>query len=103
MASIAKPISTRVVVDKKTGKESTVTTERHRARYRDEAGGDHPRLGSEVGGFHAFVAVCAFAGLRLEEAAGTQLDDIDFLRRNSAIQRQIQGQVNSKTVEVSPK
>ena len=53
--------------------------------------------------FHAFVAVCAFAGLRLGEAAGVQLDDVDFLRRTLSIQRQIQGQVNSKTVEVSPK
>ena len=54
-------------------------------------------------GFHAFVAVCAFAGLRLGEAAGLQLGDVDFLRRTLSVQRQIQGQVNSKTVEVSPK
>ena len=54
-------------------------------------------------GFHAFVAVCAFAGLRLGEAAGLQLGDVDFLRRTLSIQRQIQGQVNAKTVEVSPK
>jgi len=53
--------------------------------------------------FHAFVAVCAFAGLRLGEAAGLQLGDLDFLRRTMSIRRQIQGQVNSKTVEVSPK
>lgn len=53
--------------------------------------------------FHGFVAVCAFAGLRLGEAAGLQLRDVDFLRRTLSIQRQIQGQVNSKTVEVSPK
>ncbi len=53
--------------------------------------------------FQAFVAVCAFAGLRLGEAAGIQLSDIDFLRRTLSIRRQIQGQVNSKTVEVSPK
>jgi hypothetical protein len=31
------------------------------------------------------------------------LGDIDFLRRSLSIQRKIQGQVNSKTVEVSPK
>ena len=53
--------------------------------------------------FHAFVAVCAFAGLRLGEAAGLQLGDVDFLRRTMSIQRQIQGQVNAKTVAVSPK
>jgi integrase len=54
-------------------------------------------------GFHAFVAVCAFAGLRLGEAAGLQLPDVDFLRRTLSIQRQIQGQVNAKTIEVPPK
>lgn len=43
MASITKRISTRVVVDKKTGKEKTVTIERYRARYRDEAGKEHAR------------------------------------------------------------
>ena len=53
--------------------------------------------------FHAFVAVCAFAGLRLGEAAGLQVGDVDFLRRTMSIERQIQGQVNSKMVEVSPK
>ena len=43
MASITKRISTRVVIDTKTGKEKTVTIERHRARYRDEAGKEHAR------------------------------------------------------------
>jgi integrase len=55
------------------------------------------------GDFHCFVAVCAFAGLRLGEAAGLQMRDVDFLRRTLSIQRQIQGQVNSRTVDVSPK
>lgn len=45
--------------------------------------------------FHAFIAVCAFAGL--------QLGGVDFLRRTMSIQRQIQGQVNARTFEVSPK
>lgn len=52
---------------------------------------------------HAFVAVCAFAGLPLGEAAGLQLGDVDFLRRTLSVRRQIQGQVNAKTVETSPK
>ena len=56
-----------------------------------------------AGDFRAFVAVCAFAGLRLGEAAGLRLDDVDFLRRTLTVRRQIQGQVNSKTVEVDPK
>jgi integrase len=37
-----------------------------------------------AGDFRAFVAVCAFAGLRLGEAAGLQLSDVDFLRRTLA-------------------
>lgn len=43
MASVTKRASTRVVVDEKTGKEKSVTIERYRARYRDEAGKEHAR------------------------------------------------------------
>lgn len=56
-----------------------------------------------AGDFRAFVAVCAFAGLRLGEAAGLQVGDVDFLRRTVVVRRQIQGQVNSRTVEAAPK
>lgn len=40
--------------------------------------------------FRVFVALCAFAGLRLGEAAALQLDDIDFLRRTIGVHRQVQ-------------
>lgn len=40
--------------------------------------------------FRPFVAVCAFAGLRLGEAAGLQTEDVDFLRRTIAVRRQVQ-------------
>jgi integrase len=40
--------------------------------------------------FRPFIAMCAFAGLRLGEAAAVQLTDIDFLRRTLKVQRQIQ-------------
>ncbi|MFJ4040289.1 tyrosine-type recombinase/integrase [Paenarthrobacter sp. NPDC089989] len=40
--------------------------------------------------FQPFVAMCAFAGLRLGEAAAVQLSDIDFLRRTLNVRRQIQ-------------
>jgi len=43
MASVTKRSSSRVVVDDKTGKEKTITIERYRARYRDEAGKEHAR------------------------------------------------------------
>lgn len=41
-------------------------------------------------GFRAFVALCAFAGLRRGEGLGVQVADIDFLRRQLRITRQIQ-------------
>ncbi|GAB3869567.1 hypothetical protein GCM10028801_46330 [Nocardioides maradonensis] len=43
MASISKRIATRVVVDPTTGCEKAVSSERYRARYRDEAGVEHAR------------------------------------------------------------
>ena len=41
-------------------------------------------------GFTAFVALCAFAGLRRGEALGVQVADIDFLGRTLRVTRQIQ-------------
>jgi len=41
--------------------------------------------------FTAFVALCAFAGLRLGEALGLQVKDVDFLRREIRVERQVQG------------
>ena len=40
--------------------------------------------------FVAFIAVCAFAGLRLGEAAALQVGDIDFLRKEIHVDRQVQ-------------
>jgi integrase len=40
--------------------------------------------------FGAFVAVCAFAGLRLGEAAALRFEDVDFLRRQLHVRRQVQ-------------
>ena len=36
------------------------------------------------------MALCAFAGLRLGEAAALQVADIDFLRRQMKVTRQVQ-------------
>ena len=41
-------------------------------------------------GFRAYVALCAFAGLRKGEAAVVQVGDIDFLRRTLNVSRQLQ-------------
>ena len=49
-------------------------------------------------GFRAYVALCAFAGLRKGEAAGVQVGDIDFLRRQLTVSRQLQRDGSSYTV-----
>ncbi|WP_237841928.1 tyrosine-type recombinase/integrase [Cellulosimicrobium cellulans] len=53
--------------------------------------------------FEPFVAVGAFAGLRLGEIAGLQLRDVDFLRRTIEVRRQIQGATNASRRAVPPK
>lgn len=53
--------------------------------------------------FIGFIAVCAYAGLRLGEAAGLQVGDVDFLRREIRIRRQVQGQTRNTTKIVPPK
>jgi integrase len=50
---------------------------------------DSPRPSTRKG-FRAYVALCAFAGLRKGEAAAVQLRDIDFLRRQLIVSRQLQ-------------
>ncbi|WP_258063420.1 site-specific integrase [Rathayibacter sp. AY1A5] len=40
--------------------------------------------------FEPFVALAAFAGLRIGEAAAVQLADVDFLRRQLSVRRQVQ-------------
>ena len=42
------------------------------------------------GWFAAYVAVCAFAGLRRGEACALQVGDIDFLRKELRVSRQVQ-------------
>lgn len=53
--------------------------------------------------FRAFIAVCAFAGLRLGEAAGLQVGDVDFLGRKITVSRQIQGATTKEVEAVPPK
>ena len=49
--------------------------------------------------FQPFIALCAFAGLRLGEAAGVQLGDVDFLRKSLKVSRQVQ-RVNGGAIDV---
>lgn len=51
--------------------------------------------------FQPFIGLCAFAGLRLGEAAGVQLGDVDFLRRSLKVSRQVQ-RVNGGAIDVRP-
>jgi integrase len=51
--------------------------------------------------FRAFVALAAFAGLRLGEAAGAQVGDVDFLRRRLTVARQVK-RAPSGHVDVRP-
>lgn len=55
------------------------------------------------GAFRPFVEVCLFAGLRLGEAAGLQLGDVNFLGRAIDIRRQVQGSSNASATLVPPK
>lgn len=53
--------------------------------------------------FAPYVALCAFAGLRLGEASGLQASDIDFLRRKIHVRRQVQRVAASQVAITPPK
>lgn len=56
-----------------------------------------------AGEFRPFVEVCVFAGLRLGEAAGLQLGDVNFLGRTIDVRRQMQGSTIASATIVPPK
>jgi len=56
-----------------------------------------------AGDFRGFVEVCVFAGMRLGEAAGLQLSDINFLGRSIRVSRQVQGSTIKAAKLVPPK
>lgn len=47
-------------------------------------------VAAAAGEMRAYVALCAFAGLRLGEASAVKVGDVDFLRKRLSIERQIQ-------------
>jgi integrase len=51
--------------------------------------------------FAAYIGLCAFGGLRLGEAAALQVGDVDFLRREIHVRRQVQ-RANGGNVEIRP-
>lgn len=56
-----------------------------------------------AGDFRPFVALCAFAGLRLGEAAGLRVKDVNFLRRTIGVRQQVQGSTHKTAKIVAPK
>lgn len=53
--------------------------------------------------FGAYIAVCAFAGLRLGEASALKVSDVDFMRKEIQIQRQVQWPVKGSMEIRDPK
>lgn len=51
--------------------------------------------------FVAFIGLCAFGGMRLGEAAALQVGDVDFLRREIRVSRQVQ-RTKGKQLEIRP-
>ena len=51
--------------------------------------------------FAAYIAVCAFAGLRRGEASALKVSDVDFMRRELQVQRQVQWN-DDGTKEIRP-
>lgn len=56
-----------------------------------------------AGDFRSFVEVCVFAGLRLGEAAGLRLGDVNFLGRSINVRQQVQGTSIATAKVVPPK
>ena len=73
---------------RKTEAAMSIPTNADVARLLDAA--EPPKRPKSRPGFTAFVALCAFAGLRRGEALGVQVGDIDFLARTLRLTRQIQ-------------
>lgn len=53
--------------------------------------------------YAAFIAVCAFAGTRRGEASALKVSDVDFLRREIRVQRQVQWTEDGKMELRGPK
>lgn len=63
----------------------------------------HALLEAAEGQWHVYLAIAAFAGLRLGEISGLQRDDIDFPRRTLRVQRQVQRATAGRIVVTAPK
>jgi integrase len=52
--------------------------------------------------FQSYVRLAAFAGLRLGEASGVQVDDVAWLERTLKVRRQVQRGAGGQAVRISP-
>lgn len=58
-------------------------------------------LAASVPEMRSFIGLCAFAGLRLGEASAIKVSDVDFLRRQVRVERQVQKRRGGRS-EVKP-
>lgn len=97
-------VEERVIAD-----DPTVGVKLPRSRRRDAAmnlpttGEVGALLAASEGHMRAFVGVCAFAGLRLGEASGLQVGDVDFVARTLTVHRQVQRRPGGPAEVVPPK
>jgi integrase len=75
------------------------TRRREAAMALPSAGQVKALLDNAEGDYRAFVALCAFAGLRLGEAAALQVGDLDFIGGTVRVTRQVQRE-NGGGVEI---
>lgn len=93
------------VADRKIGADPTLGVRLPKARRAESAMQiptvDQVRklLNAAAPEYRALIALCAFAGLRLGEVSALKVGDIDFLKRQIAIDRQVQ-RANGGTVEI---
>lgn len=87
---IARDPTVGVVLPRKRKAEAAMRIPTHTDVARLLTAAEPPRRPASRPGFAAYVALCAFAGLRRGEALGVQLGDIDFLGRTLRVTRQLQ-------------
>lgn len=85
---IASDPTIGVVLPRKAGAAMRIPSNEDVAKLLNAA--EPPRRPMALPGFTAYVAPCAFAGLRRGEALGVQVGDIDFLGRTLRVARQLQ-------------
>lgn len=87
---IASDPTVGVVLPRKRRAEAAMTIPHDRDVAKLLNAAEPPNRPMSRPGFTAYVALCAFAGLRRGEALGVQVGDVDFLGRTLRVTRQLQ-------------